>query len=87
MPKAHIPHPLRKLTGGKAVVEVKASTVSEAIDALEAEFPGIRDRLCDGDRIRPGLTVAVGSTVTDAGLHRPLAENDELHFLQAIGGG
>lgn len=87
MPRAHIPHPLRKLTGGQAVVDIQARTVGEAIEELETRFPGIRDRLCDGDRVRPGLNIAVGSDITGATLLHPLTKDDELHFLQAVGGG
>ena len=38
--------------GAERRVELAAGTVAEAIDALDARWPGMRDRLCD---TRPGI--------------------------------
>ena len=45
--KIRIPTTLRPLTGGESEVEVEATTVAEAFDALEAAHPGFRERLYD----------------------------------------
>ena len=42
-----IPTPLRRLTGEKDEVLTSSNSVSEMIDDLESQFPGIKDRLCD----------------------------------------
>ncbi len=42
-----VPTQLRSLAGGNAAVQVDASTVSEALAALEAAHPGFADRLFD----------------------------------------
>ena len=42
-----IPTPLRRVTDGVDKVEVEGNTLSEAIDALEAQFPGVQERLMD----------------------------------------
>jgi len=87
MPTVIIPTPLRKLTGDVEAVEVAASNVEEAIDALEERFPGIRQRLRVGDDIRPGLTVAIDGAMSSRGLMQKLQPASEVHFLPAIGGG
>lgn len=87
MPTIFIPAPLRDLTGGKASVVVSASSVREAIQSLEAEFPGIRDRLCEGDRIRPNISVMVDGQVSHLKMREKLSEESEVHFVIAISGG
>ena len=42
-----IPTPLRRVTNGQDKVNVEGGTLSEVVGALENEFPGIRERLCD----------------------------------------
>jgi molybdopterin converting factor small subunit len=56
-----IPTPLRKLTNELDIVTANESgTLAEIIDALERDFPGLKERLCDetgqlrrGDEHRP----------------------------------
>jgi molybdopterin converting factor small subunit len=45
MSKIHIPTPLRQYVGKQSTVEVKAATVSEAMDALVALHPEVRRHL------------------------------------------
>lgn len=87
MPTIFIPAPLRELTGGKDSVVVSASSVREAIQSLEAEFPGIKDRLCEGDRIRPNISVMVDGQVSHLKMREKLSEESEVHFVIAISGG
>ncbi|MGE3819827.1 MAG: MoaD/ThiS family protein [Isosphaeraceae bacterium] len=87
MPRVFIPAPWRDLTGGVAQVEVEGTTVREAVDALEARFPGVKARLCRGDALAPGLHVSVNDVMTTRGMAAPLKPESELHFLPAIGGG
>jgi len=82
-----IPPLLRDSAGGIDHVEVSATTVRQVVAALEARFPGIRDRLCAGDELRPGLAVAVSGTVSSLGLLQKVPDGSEVHFLPAIGGG
>ncbi len=42
-----IPSVLRNLTAGQETIAVAASTVDEAINAVETMHPGIKARLCD----------------------------------------
>ena len=87
MPTVWIPATLRALTNQQETVCVGGATVGEVIGQLDAQFPGIKARLCAGDNLRPGLVVAIDTEVSRAGLGQSVDENSEVHFLPAIGGG
>ncbi len=87
MPSVFIPPLLRTLTGGQEIVVLDGQNVRELIEQLNQQFPGIRDRLIDGDHLRSGLSVAVGAKVSSRGLTSKTQPEDEVHFLPAIGGG
>lgn len=87
MPTVHIPPQMRDLTGGAAQVEIEAATLRQAIDALEARFPGMRERLCRDDELAPGLQASIDETMATRSLRTPLKPGSELHFLPAFGGG
>ena len=87
MPTIFIPAPIRDLTGGKASVVVSGSSVREAIESLEAEFPGIKDRLCEGEKVRPNISVLVDGQVSHLKMREKLREQSEVHFVIAISGG
>jgi molybdopterin synthase sulfur carrier subunit len=87
MVKVFIPPLLRDAAGGVDHVEVSATTVRQVVAALEARFPGISDRLCAGDALRPGITVAVNGSVSSVGMLQKVPDGSEVHFLPAIGGG
>ncbi|MCS7222165.1 MAG: MoaD/ThiS family protein [Anaerolineae bacterium] len=87
MPVVWIPALLRELTGGQEQVVVPGETVRQVIESLEARFPGIRERLMEGDRLRPGLAVVVDDEVSRERLRHRLTETSEVHFVPAISGG
>jgi molybdopterin synthase sulfur carrier subunit len=87
VPTVFIPAQMRYLTRGLAQVVTDGDTVAAVVDALECRFPGIRERLCKGDSLAPGLQVAVDATVTTRGLRSKLKSTSEVHFLPAFGGG
>lgn len=87
MPHVFIPPLLRPFAGGIDVVDVPGQTVLELIEVLNQRFPGFRSRLVDGDRLKPGLAVGIGSRVSARGLSSKVEPTDEVHFLPAIGGG
>ena len=87
MIKVFIPALLRDAADGLDQVEVSAATVRQVVAALEARFPGIRDRLCAGDGLRPGLAAAVNGAVCSMGLLQKVPDGSEVHFLPVIGGG
>lgn len=80
-----IPRQLAKLTGGVRQVEASGKTLRDVIDSLERDYPGVRERLVEGDRLRPGLAAAVDNTFV--GLLQAVEETSEIHFVPAIQGG
>ncbi len=87
MPMVWIPPLLRELTGGQETIAVPGKTVRQVIDHLEETYPGIRARLCEGDRLRPNLSVIVDGAVSRQRLGHPLTETSEVHFVPVVGGG
>lgn len=87
MATVFIPSLMQNMTGGKNTVEVPGSTVRQIIDNLEKEFPGMKERLVDNNRVKPNISVAVDGEVTNLGMLEKVGENSEVHFLPAIGGG
>ena len=87
MPVIFIPSLLRDLTGGQESVQVPGATVREVIEALEERYPGVKARLYEGDRLRPGIAVVVDGAVSSQRLRHKLSDNSEVHFLPALSGG
>jgi sulfur-carrier protein len=82
-----IPALLRKFTAGQDSVPVPGSTLLKAIDALDARFPGIRERLCADEDVRFGLAAVIDGQVNREGLAATLREDSEVYFIPAISGG
>lgn len=64
-------------------VELSAATVAEAIDVLDALWPGMRDRLCDS---RPSLRrhIDVFAAGRRATLTTPLGPGMEVEIITAM---
>jgi molybdopterin synthase sulfur carrier subunit len=72
--------------GSASRVELRASTVGELLDALDARWPGMRDRLRDSTpAIRRHINVFVDGR--RAGLETHLAPGAEVFILTAMSGG
>ena len=82
-----VPAVHRDLTGGTEVVEAAGGDVRSVLLALEARFPGLWGRLVEGDRLRPGIVVAVNGDVSPLGLRQRLDGASEIHILRAAAGG
>lgn len=87
MPTVYIPPQIRSLTGGVETIELMAGSVREIVAQLDERYPGVRERLCQGDELRPGLSVSVGSQISGLGLYQKVPPDAEVHFIPAIGGG
>ena len=87
MPQVFIPAQLRGLTGGIPQVEMEAASVREVVEALEVRFPGMKERLCQGDELAPGLQLSIDHMMSSRGLRAKLSPRSEVHFLPAFGGG
>jgi molybdopterin converting factor small subunit len=72
--------------GAPRRLEVSATTVDGMIDALDAAWPGMRDRICDSTpAIRRHMNVFIDGR--RATLATPLAPGAEVFVLTAISGG
>ena len=89
--KVRIPTPLRPLTGDQDVVSANESgTLAELIDALEAQHPGIKERLCEETgELRRFVNVYVnGEDVRFlSGLQTPIESGAEVSIVPAVAGG
>lgn len=59
----------------------------ELIENLERAWPGLRERLVEGDRLRPHIRVAVDGRISTMGLLERVSATSEVHFLAAVSGG
>jgi PPOX class probable F420-dependent enzyme len=88
----HIPGPLRSFSEGRSEVELKASagTVSEALQALWAACPGMRDRVVtEQGQLREHINIFVGKENIryTGGLATPVSAGSEISIVPAISGG
>ena len=88
--KVRIPTPLRKLTGGSSEVLAEGRTVSEVLADLETKYPGIKERICEGDGT---LRKFVNLYLNDEDIRfkenmkTGVKDNDEISIVPAIAGG
>jgi sulfur-carrier protein len=92
--EVRIPTILRNLTGEQKAVTAEGATLSAVIDDLEANHPGIKDRLVEaapGDGV--GLRRFVNVYVNDedvrfiGGLDAEVTDGDQVVVLPAVAGG
>jgi len=84
-----IPTPLRTLTQGKDEVPATAGTVRAIIDALESQFPGLRDRLLDDKGVRRFVNIYANEEDIRFldNLDTKVKDGDSLSIVPAIAGG
>lgn len=87
MPIVAIPALMRNLTEGEERITIQGDTIREVIDNLDKRYPGTKEKLCDADRIRPGIGVYIDGVISKVGMHERVDSDAELHFLPAISGG
>ncbi|MHB8572206.1 MAG: ubiquitin-like small modifier protein 1 [Candidatus Dormibacteria bacterium] len=88
--KVRVPGPLRRLTGGEAVVEVEGATVGEALTDLDRRHPGFRDRLYDEQgNLRQFINVFHNDQDVrfGEGLDTQLGDSDSVSIVPAVAGG
>ena len=89
MPEVSVTLPtllLRLFPGSVRRLELPAATVAELIEALDARWPGMRDRLCNSrPRIRRHINVFVAGE--RATLETRLTRGAEVIIMTAISGG
>jgi molybdopterin synthase sulfur carrier subunit len=85
-----IPGPLRRLSNGEITVEVGASDLGTAIEALDARYPGFKDRLLDDSgELRQFVNVYLNDEDVrlGSGLKARVADQDEISIVHAVAGG
>jgi molybdopterin synthase sulfur carrier subunit len=85
-----IPTPLRGYTGGESRVPVSGDTVGEVLTDLNAQYPGIGERIRESDgEIRRFVNVFVnGQNVRRLqGAATPVNAGDEIGIIPAMAGG
>ena len=90
MAQFRIPGPLRRLSEGQITVAVEASDLGAAIDALDARYPGFRDRLLDDKgELRQFVNVYLNDEDVrlGPGLKAKVTEKDEISIVPAVAGG
>ena len=90
MANIRIPMPLRRLTNDVDVVKLDAPTLRAAVDGLDQQYPGIKERLCDeAGELRRFVNIYVnGEDVRFLdGLATPLADGADVSIMPAVAGG
>jgi molybdopterin synthase sulfur carrier subunit len=88
--RIRIPAPLRPLTGGQGEVTAEPGTLRDVIVALDAAYPGIRDRILEPDgRVREFVNVFVNEEDVRflQGTETELRAGDRVSILPAVAGG
>ena len=85
-----IPTPLRGYAGGQKTVSVEGTTVGEALNALTAQHPGLRQHLFAEDgRLRSFVNVYLNDEDVRylRYIETPLKESDKLAIVPSVAGG
>ena len=87
--EVRIPTILRTYTNGEKAVPGEGATLSEVIDHLESNHPGIKDRLIEGDGLRRFVNVYINDEDVrfTGGLETSVSDGDEVVVLPAVAGG
>lgn len=90
--EVRVPTILRTYTGGEKTVTGEGASLGALIDDLEANHPGIKERLVEGEE-KPELRRFVNVYVNDedvrflGGMETPLSDGDRVSILPAVAGG
>ncbi|MSP24881.1 MAG: MoaD/ThiS family protein [Myxococcales bacterium] len=84
-----IPTPLRVHTGGKDEVSASGATISELLEDLEKNHPGIKAKLVDDHGVRRFVNIFVGDEDIRFldGVATKVPDGVEVSIIPAIAGG
>ncbi|MBI5469535.1 MAG: MoaD/ThiS family protein [Deltaproteobacteria bacterium] len=88
--KVRIPTPLRKITNGADEVAAEGGNVSEIIEDLEKNYPGLKERICEPDgKLRRFVNIYLNDEDIrfKKNMETELKDTDELSIIPAIAGG
>jgi len=90
----------RVVTGGVPHIELDAATVGEAIEKIDAQYPGFKPAVCqhsvsvyfgeqtsEGTWGYTGLTPSSGISMAENNWNTPIAEGVTLAFMYRMAGG
>ena len=90
MATVRIPSPLRHYTNSQSKVVTNGGNISELLENLETQYPGIRSKLCDENgNVKRYVNVFVNDEEirTLQGIETPVADRDEVSIIPAMAGG
>ena len=84
-----IPVPLRKFTQEQGTVEVEGKDIAAALKDLDSRYPGIRERLYEGEEIRRFINVFLNDEDIRFlnGEKSMVKDGDRISIIPAIAGG
>lgn len=84
-----IPSVLRPFTHGNKEVSADGKTVADVIASLEAQYPGIIERLLSGAKLHRYINIFLNDEDIrfSQGLDTPVVDGDRLTVLPAVAGG
>lgn len=85
-----IPGPLRKITEGADKVQMDGEDLTQLIGALEAQYPGMQERLLDDNgELRYFVNLYLNNEDIRFldGLKTPIKSGDEISIVPAVAGG
>jgi MoaD family protein len=87
--EVRIPTILRTYTGGEKAVTADGASLGALIDDLEANHPGIKERLIDDGDLRRFVNVYINDEDVRfiGGLAAELSDGDQVVVLPAVAGG
>jgi MoaD family protein len=87
--EVRIPTILRTYTDGAKAVDAQGASLSALIDDLEANHPGIKDRLIEDGDLRRFVNVYINDEDVRfiGGLDAELSDGDQVVVLPAVAGG
>ncbi|OIQ79402.1 sulfur carrier protein CysO [mine drainage metagenome] len=87
--EVRIPTILRPYTGGERVVSASGADLAQLIADLDANFPGLADRLLEDGKLRRFINIYVNDEDVRflGGLTAAIKPGDSLTILPAVAGG
>ena len=87
--EVRIPTILRTYTDGEKAVSAEGASLSALIDDLEANHPGLKERLIENGDLRRFVNVYVNDEDVRfiGGLEAELSDGDQVVVLPAVAGG
>jgi molybdopterin converting factor small subunit len=89
VPTVRIPPVLRPEAGHQRHVDADGATVRQVLESLVTAYPGLRNRIFDGDDLPQFLNVFIDGTDIrlDEGLETAVAPGATVILLPAVAGG